>query len=129
MFEHENSRNNRTGSQGMPSSSQVLASYRKNDKTYLAIPHSKEVIYTIVNYWLANGIIGLPRPRKLATENEKFHPHYCRYHQYIGHSTIACQKLRKIYYEGASGGLFGSLPQSRTKGIFSPQYEERDMSQ
>ena len=88
MSKYEDSHNNRTGSRGMSSSSRVPASYRKDDKTYPAISHSEEVIYTIVNYWLANGIIDLPRPWKLPTENEKFHSRYCKYHQYIGHSTM-----------------------------------------
>ena len=104
----------------MPSSSQMPASSRKDNETYPAIPHSEEEIYAIVNYWLANRIINPPRPRRPPTENEKFHPRYCRYHQFLGHPTIACQKLRKIYYEGVDGGPF------RTKGIFSPRNKKRE---
>ena len=126
MSDYEDSRNNRTGSQEVPSSSQMLANSRKDDETYPAIPHSEEKIYTIVNYWLANGIINPLRPRRLPTKNEKFHPRYCRYHQYIGHLIITCQKLRKIYYEGADGGPFRLSSRGRTKGIFSPRNKERE---
>ena len=120
MSDYEDSRNNRTGTREIPSSSQVPASSRKNNEEYPAIPHSEEEIYAIMNYWLANGIINPPRPRRLPTENEKFHPRYCRYHQYVGHPTTACQKLRKIYYEGVDGGSFRPTSRGRTKGIFSP---------
>ena len=102
------------------------ASSHKDNEEYPAIPRSEEEIYTIVNYWLANGIIHPPRPRRLSTENEKFHPRYCRYHQYIGHPTIACQKLRKIYYEGVDGGPFRPASRGRAKGIFSPRNKKRE---
>ena len=110
----------------MPSSSQMPASSLKDNETYPAIPRSEEEIYTIMNYWLTNGIINPPRPRRLPTENEKFHAHYCRYHQYIGHPTIACRKLRKIYYEGADGGPFRLSSRGITKGIFSPRNKEKE---
>ena len=57
MSDYKDSRNNRTGSREIPSSSQVSASSRKNNEEYPAIPHSEEEIYTIVNYWLTNGTI------------------------------------------------------------------------
>ena len=87
-----------------------------NERTCPAIPLSEEEVHNTINSWLSTGEIKLHHPRVPPTENEKFHPRFCRYHQFVGHPTMACQKLRRIFHERANKGIFDpSSPSGSTR--------------
>ena len=51
-----------------------------NERTCPTIPLSEEEVHNTINSWLSTGEIKLHHPRVPPTENEKFHPRFCRYH-------------------------------------------------
>ncbi|CAL9025096.1 unnamed protein product, partial [Prunus brigantina] len=54
--------------------------------------------HAILDTMIADGAIKPLRPYKVPTREEKNDPRYCRYHQFVGHPTIACQSLRRILH-------------------------------
>ncbi|CAL2266015.1 unnamed protein product [Prunus armeniaca] len=60
----------------------------------------------------ANSAIKLPKPYKVPTREEKGDPRYCRYHQFVGHPTIACQTLKKIMHTRVHDGTL-KLPSKK----------------
>ncbi|CAL9028756.1 unnamed protein product [Prunus brigantina] len=80
------------------SSSDYNSCKRKDKETYPPLPFKDEEFYAILDTMFANGAIKLPKPYKVPTREEKCDPRYCRYHQFVGHPTTACQTLRKILH-------------------------------
>ncbi|BFG18248.1 hypothetical protein CerSpe_045220 [Prunus speciosa] len=71
---------------------------RRDRETYPPLPCKDEEFHAILDTMFADGAIKLPRPYKVPTREEKNDPRYCRYHQFVGHPTTACQTLRKILH-------------------------------
>lgn len=46
-------------------------------------------------------------PKREPTADDKAHPKYFKFHQYIGHPTIECYSVRKIYYDKVASGEIG----------------------
>ncbi|CAL2239048.1 unnamed protein product [Prunus armeniaca] len=85
---------------------------RKDRETYLPLPFNDEEFHAIPDTMFANGAIKLPKPYKVPTREEKGDPRYCRYHQCVGHSTIACQTLKKIMHARVHDGTL-ELPSKK----------------
>ncbi|CAL8089319.1 unnamed protein product [Prunus armeniaca] len=54
---------------------------------------------------IADGAIKPLRPYKVPTREEKNDPRYCRYHQFVGHPTTACQSLRRTLHGKINEGV------------------------
>ncbi|CAL8994269.1 unnamed protein product [Prunus brigantina] len=65
---------------------------------YPPLPFKDEEFHVILNTMFVHGAIKLLKPYKVHTKEENGDPRYCRYHQFVGHPTIACQTLRKILH-------------------------------
>ena len=77
---------------------------RKERKEYLAMLCSKVELHATLDQWFGNGFIRPHKPRKSLTKEEKSHPHFCRYHQFVGHPTTHCQFLKRIIESKISDG-------------------------
>ena len=80
------------------SQSQVLTVFTVNNKRKKSterpfeeppspVPCTLEEMIAILNKWVADGIIKLPKAPKKATEEDKKNPKFYYFHQYIHHST------------------------------------------
>ncbi|CAL2257555.1 unnamed protein product [Prunus armeniaca] len=68
----------------------------KDRETYPPLPCKDEEFHAILDTMIVDGAIKPFRPYKVPTREEKNDPRYCRYHQFVGHPTTACQTLRRI---------------------------------
>ncbi|KAK9951332.1 hypothetical protein M0R45_006784 [Rubus argutus] len=87
-------------------------SYKKKKETFPAIPCSNEEFHAILDTMFADGVIKLPRPQRPPSKEEKNDPRYCRYHQFVGHPSPACQFLRRILHEKINNGTL-ELPSKK----------------
>ncbi|KAK9901408.1 hypothetical protein M0R45_002149 [Rubus argutus] len=87
-------------------------SYKKKRETFPAIPCSNEEFHAILDTMFADGVIKLPRPQRPPSKEEKNDPRYCRYHQFVGHPSPACQFLRRILHEKINDGTL-ELPSKK----------------
>ncbi|KAK9951342.1 hypothetical protein M0R45_006790 [Rubus argutus] len=87
-------------------------SYKKKRETFPAIPCSNEEFHAILDTMFADGVIKLPRPQRPPSKEEKNDPRYCRYHQFVGHPSPACQFLRRILHEKINNGTL-ELPSKK----------------
>ncbi|CAL9000321.1 unnamed protein product, partial [Prunus brigantina] len=71
---------------------------RKDRETYPPLPCKDEEFHAILDTMIADGAIKPLSPYKVPTREEKNDPRYCRYHQFVGHPTTACQSLRRILH-------------------------------
>uniref|UniRef100_A0A2N9EZ34 RNA-directed DNA polymerase n=1 Tax=Fagus sylvatica TaxID=28930 RepID=A0A2N9EZ34_FAGSY len=72
---------------------------RKNptDKAYEEappLPFTTEEMIAILDKWVQDQVIKLPRISKQPTAEEQKNPKYCHYHRYINHPTVDCRTLR-----------------------------------
>ncbi|KAK9932278.1 hypothetical protein M0R45_019524 [Rubus argutus] len=88
------------------------SSYKKKRETFPAIPCSNEEFHAILDTMFADGVIKLPRPQRPPSKEEKNDPRYCRYHQFVGHPSPACQFLRRILHEKINNGTL-ELPSKK----------------
>ncbi|CAL9020905.1 unnamed protein product, partial [Prunus brigantina] len=65
---------------------------------YPPLPCKDEEFHAILDTMFADGAIKPVRSYKVPTGEEKCDPMYCRYNQFVGHPTTACQTLRKILH-------------------------------
>ena len=77
---------------------------RKEREEYLAVPCSEAELHAILDQWFGDGFIRPREPKKSLTEEEKTHPRFCRYHQFVGHPTTHCQFLKRIIERKISDG-------------------------
>ncbi|KAK9921974.1 hypothetical protein M0R45_030464 [Rubus argutus] len=73
---------------------------------------SNEEFHAILDTMFADGVIKLPRLQRLPSKEEKNDPRYCRYHQFVGHPSPACQFLRRILHEKINNGTL-ELPSKK----------------
>ncbi|CAL8121217.1 unnamed protein product [Prunus armeniaca] len=78
---------------------------RKDRETYPPLPCKDEEFHAILDTMIADGVIKPVRPYKVPTREEKNDPRYCRYHQFVGHPTTACQSLRRILHAKIHEGV------------------------
>ncbi|BFG41078.1 hypothetical protein CerSpe_273520 [Prunus speciosa] len=78
---------------------------RKDRETYPLLPCKDEEFHAILDTMIADGAIKPLRPYKIPTREEKNDPRYCRYHQFVGHPTTACQSLRRILHAKIHEGV------------------------
>ncbi|CAL2247408.1 unnamed protein product [Prunus armeniaca] len=88
---------------------------QKDRETYPPLPCKDEEFHAILDTMIADGAIKPLKPYKVPTREEKSDPRYCRYHQFVGHPTIACQSLRRILHGKIHEGVL-ELP-SRKQAI------------
>ena len=65
---------------------------------------SPEDLYSILETWLKDGVVVLPKCKREPTEEEKRSPLYCRYHRRYDHHTIDCYALRNIFHDRLAKG-------------------------
>ncbi|CAL8164139.1 unnamed protein product [Prunus armeniaca] len=78
---------------------------RKDRETYPPLPCKDEEFHAILDTMIVDGAIRPVRPYKIPTREEKNDPRYCRYHQFVGHPTTACQSLRRILHAKIHEGV------------------------
>ncbi|CAL8119364.1 unnamed protein product [Prunus armeniaca] len=79
-------------------SNDYSARKRKDRETYPPLPCKDEEFHAILDTMIADGAIKPRKPYNVPTREEKSDPRYCRYHQFVGHPTTACQSLRRILH-------------------------------
>ena len=65
---------------------------------------STEELYSILEAWVKNGVVTLPKCNHEPTEEEKRNPFYCRYHKRCDHHTMDCYALRNIFRDKVAKG-------------------------
>ncbi|CAL2229621.1 unnamed protein product [Prunus armeniaca] len=85
---------------------------RKDRETYPSLSCKDEEFHAILDTMIADSAIKPLRPYKVPTREEKNDPRYYRYHQFVGHSTIACQSLRRILHGKINEGVL-ELPSKK----------------
>ncbi|CAL9012863.1 unnamed protein product [Prunus brigantina] len=109
------------------SSSDYNSCKRKDRETYPPLPCKDEEFHTILDTMFIYDAIKPLRPYKVPTREENGDLEYCRYHQFVGHPTIACQTLRKILHAEIHDGTLDEvftldMPEERHSGAsFSQQ--------
>ena len=61
-------------------------------------------VHAILDDWLRNEDIKLPRVERQPTAIEKKDPQYCRYHRTVDHPTKDCRSLKRIFQERIQNG-------------------------
>ena len=74
----------------------------------------REEMITILNKWVADGVIRLPDVQEEATEEEKKSSRYCHYHRSIKHSVTDCWALRRRLHARIQDGTL-ELPQTHQR--------------
>uniref|UniRef100_A0A2N9J9P3 RNA-directed DNA polymerase n=1 Tax=Fagus sylvatica TaxID=28930 RepID=A0A2N9J9P3_FAGSY len=87
---------------------------RSFDEAPPPVPCTLEEMKAILDKWVANGIIKLPKIQKKATEKDKKNPKFCYFHRYVHHSTADCWTLRRKFHEKIQDGTL-ELPQVQQK--------------
>lgn len=55
-------------------------------------------LHAILDQWNEDEVIQPFPLKRSATKQDKGHPHFCCYHQYVGNPTLACQAVRMIFH-------------------------------
>ena len=82
---------------------------RKRERSGIPPPFtiSTEKLYSILEAWVKDGVVVLPKCKCEPTEEEKRGAFYHRYHRRNDHHTMDCYALRNIFHEKvAKGDLF-----------------------
>jgi hypothetical protein len=83
------------------------------------VPCTREEMITILNKWVADGVIRLPEAQEEATEEEKKSSKYCHYHRSIKHSITDCWTLRRRFHARIQDGTL-ELPQTQQRVHVDP---------
>ena len=78
------------------------------------MPYTDEEFYTILDQWIADGIVKPLEARPDLTDEDKKNAQYCRYHQYISHPTPTCKTLRRIFHAKINEGTLELSSQRQT---------------
>jgi hypothetical protein len=76
-----------------------------------SVPCTREEMIVILNRWVADGVIKLPKVREEATEEEKRSPKYYHFHRCVKHSTTDYWSLRRKFHAKIQDGTL-ELPQA-----------------
>ncbi|XP_061998968.1 uncharacterized protein LOC133716276 [Rosa rugosa] len=79
---------------------------------YPVVPCTDEELHAILDTLFADGVIKPMQREKPPTMEEKKNPRYSRYHQIVGHPTLACQTLRRILHAKIDEGTL-ELPSKK----------------
>ena len=66
---------------------------------------STKELYSILEAWLKDGIVVLPKCKHEPTKEEKRSPLYCRYHRRCNYHTMDCYALRNIFHDRMAKGV------------------------
>uniref|UniRef100_A0A2N9HTC2 Reverse transcriptase domain-containing protein n=1 Tax=Fagus sylvatica TaxID=28930 RepID=A0A2N9HTC2_FAGSY len=83
------------------------------------VPCTREEMITILNKWVADGVIRLPDVQEEATEEEKKSSKYCHYHRSTKHSITDCWALRRRFHARIQDGTL-ELPQTQQRVHIDP---------
>uniref|UniRef100_A0A2N9HVE6 RNA-directed DNA polymerase n=1 Tax=Fagus sylvatica TaxID=28930 RepID=A0A2N9HVE6_FAGSY len=103
---------------------------RKNptDKAYEEappLPFTTEEMIAILDKWVQDQVIKLPRISKQPTAEEQKNPKYCHYHRYVNHPTVDCRILRwEVNRKIQDGTLQLSEAQQKVHQIPFPNYNK-----
>ena len=61
-------------------------------------------VHAMMDQWLRDGNLKLPRVERLPTQEEKNNPKFCRFHRTVGHPTKDCFTLKRIFNERVRNG-------------------------
>src|SRR5262249_5256716 len=73
-------------------------------KEALTYPCSMGRVHAMLDQWLRDGNLKLPRVEHLPTQEEKNDPKFCRFHRIVGHPTRDCFTLKRIFNERVQNG-------------------------
>ena len=65
---------------------------------------STKELYSILEAWVKDGIVVLPKCKCEPTDEEKRGLLYCRYHRRCDHHTMDCYALRNIFHDIVAKG-------------------------
>ena len=65
---------------------------------------STEELYNIVEAWLKDGVVVLPKCKREPIEEEKRGPLYCRYHRRFDHHTMDVYTFRNMFHDRVAKG-------------------------
>ncbi|XP_024178185.1 uncharacterized protein LOC112184129 [Rosa chinensis] len=85
---------------------------KERSGTVPAVPCTDEELHAILDTLFADGMIKPVQREKPPTRDDKKNPRYCRYHQIVGHPTLACQTLRRILHAKIDEGTL-ELPSKK----------------
>uniref|UniRef100_A0A2N9I4R3 Integrase catalytic domain-containing protein n=2 Tax=Pentapetalae TaxID=1437201 RepID=A0A2N9I4R3_FAGSY len=83
------------------------------------VPCTREEMITILNKWVADGVIQLPDVQEEATEEEKKSSKYCHYHRSTKHSITDCWTLRRKFHARIQDRTL-ELPQAQQRVHIDP---------
>ncbi|CAL5328382.1 unnamed protein product [Camellia sinensis] len=70
---------------------------RKNCEDDTPFPCSVEEVKALVEEWVADGELKLPRIEELLSKKDREGPNYCVFHRSLGQPTEKCRTLKKIF--------------------------------
>ena len=89
------------------------------------VPYTLEEMMAILNKWVADGIIKLPKALKKATEEDKKNPKFCYFHQYVHYSIVDFWTLRRKLLEKIQDRTL-KLPQAKQNVHIDPFLKHKD---
>ena len=70
----------------------------KEYDTPLPIPCTPKELNTLLDKWIANGVVKPNQVSREPTEEEQRDPRFCRLHNYVQHPTAECWALRRLVH-------------------------------
>ena len=79
---------------------------KKRERSSIPPPFtiSTKELYSILEAWLKDGVVVLPKCKHEPIDEEKRGPLYCRYHRRCDHHIMDCYALRNIFHEKVAKG-------------------------
>ena len=86
--------------------SKKMTKGKKRDRGGISPPFivSTKELYSILEAWVKDGVVTLPKCKHEPTEEEKQNPLYCRHHKRCDHHTMDCYALRNIFHDRVAKG-------------------------
>jgi hypothetical protein len=89
------------------------------------VPCTLEEMMAILNKWVADGVVKLPKVSKKVIKEDKKNPKFGYFHQYVHHSTADCWTLRRKFHEKIQDGTL-ELPQGKQRIHTDPFLKHKD---
>nr|POF27167.1 hypothetical protein CFP56_08538 [Quercus suber] len=73
-------------------------------RTSMSMRKPSKELYSILEVWVKDGVVTLPKCKHEPTEEEKRNPLYCRYHRRCDHHTMDYYAFRNIFHNRVAKG-------------------------
>jgi hypothetical protein len=77
------------------------------------VPCTLEEMMAILNKWVADGVVKLPKVSKKITEEDKKNPKFCYFHQYVHHSIADAGLFEENFMRRFKTELWNSLKKNK----------------